>query len=1337
MSQTNGTPKSEPTTAEKLKAIQEKRQLLQESLQLRILERQAQLLGSPSPDQQTQSKYRSANGDKSGHVPLTEAWGWGELVGVQLDPRRRIFDDPLWRPVNTFSHPSDRAHGHNWPIFRQDAELNRLRQASRVLVETNPQAQGVLKNLINYIIAFGFSYEANIKKKLRDIDDQKEGFQPQPKAEELEGELQDWLDDFSDRVKWPQREREIFLRIYRDGEVFLRFFHLDDGTTQIRFIEPEQIQNPPGGTQIEGWTYGIRHQMEPHEDVETVIEYHVKYSDATEESEIVPAKDILHIKALDTDSTIKRGLPAFVYDTYDAYTRASELQRNLSIGAAIRAATAEAWEHEFLTKDQITDYADSVSFRDQTNPTTLDTERLEHLAPGTIRRLPQGIKPIPLGNPGMGENIQVIQGDLRHGNAAFCAPEYFTGDASNANFASTREAGTPFVKYAEAVQNYLKAFFLKVFRRAAKHAQAKGKLSRDVFRFVEIKCEPPAVMTTDRMQQAQIDQVYVSLGAKDRQTVAQEQGYDWEQIEANNAEYEEQHGGMFGGLGGEMGEPDNEIEGEDFFGEDSANESVMESGKSGVFTDKLGRRQKFVDGKRVKLNQDKPKRGSKKQKTELKFDKEKNVFVGTSAAVSTTRMRKGVEQLQSEIPNRAKAKLAKDQPNQARETLSVYPIPADSAEAIAGDRKKQVGLVRTVSGHMVGIARAFSVGLLLQVPKDVVALVKTVGQLKIVGKGVAALVGKSEWTQDDTKALGRALYDLPAFAVTQAVNYTIPTGALFPILYKTPGIKEIFPKTLTEPGNDPISRVLDKVDKATQIPERWLRGITEAMEGLLDSGELSVSQIEFLLGLLQLTQADLERIAGVDDRNPFALQEGKSGVFTDKSGRRFRLQNGKRVPLQDMPTKPQTISSEQDIADTWESFTSGAKQRFSQGALQEVDFSELKRELHLQWRDLQAELETANDPEDREAAIAAFGQSSSDAFQSAIDELKTAEQEQFAGYKRGATVATVDLNRMVDAGEAEDEAKANNNFFQDEDGNPYRLYHDGERWQFGHLEELWDKGISYPKKRADKKLLAESVTEGKTGIFQDKLGRRQKFIDGKRVPIGDEQPASVEPSSKANEAVLSGLQTSGLPEATQKQFAQSAGHVSARMPEPAQKRFTANTQGGVQFFASGGEAVLAGIRQWANLPETQSVLPKEAIADHVAQWENLAQNGTFGGAYNPSVQGLFLDGGEEAFRSGENFSPDLDAAKLRVHIYAHEFAHAIDGPEFELSRNPKWEAAWKGEIKKVFASPLSKYAKTDPQEGFAEFGRLVYSGDFELGKIEAAFPKASQYWKGLGLWPTK
>ena len=75
-------------------------------------------------------------------------------------------------------------------------------------------------------------------------------------------------------------------------------------------------------------------------------------------------------------------------------------------------------------------------------------------------------------------------------------------------------------------------------------------------------------------------------------------------------------------------------------------------------------------------------------------------------------------------------------------------------------------------------------------------------------------------------------------------------------------------------------------------------------------------------------------------------------------------------------------------------------------------------------------------------------------------------------------------------------------------------------------------------------------------------------------------------------------------------------------------------------------------------------------------------------------QQLHLNGGLDTMFAG---APD------RKGIYIHELAHAFDDG---FSGSDEWGSAWSSEIDRDDA-PLSKYARTNPEEGFAEFMRLA------------------------------
>lgn len=131
--------------------------------------------------------------------------------------------------------------------------------------------------------------------------------------------------------------------------------------------------------------------------------------------------------------------------------------------------------------------------------------------------------------------------------------------------------------------------------------------------------------------------------------------------------------------------------------------------------------------------------------------------------------------------------------------------------------------------------------------------------------------------------------------------------------------------------------------------------------------------------------------------------------------------------------------------------------------------------------------------------------------------------------------------------------------------------------------------------------------------------------------------------------------------------------------------------------------------------------------DHVTdEWTKGGRQTTSGnrilGFFHPSKSRIVLDSGSE--------HNEKKSGLKTADIYAHEFAHAIDGLGFKVSRSKKWKAAFDAEIKD---GRLSKYATTNVVEGFAEFGRIALSGNYKRHDVEKNFPQCVKLWKEWGL----
>src|SRR5262249_25983963 len=154
---------------------------------------------------------------------LAEAWQslWDNFV----DPRESLWDDgSTW--VGLGAAPA------NSPLAKSpyvnEAQLRDIRDQCRALAVENEFAINGHENRVSYLVGAGHTYRAAARK-------------GHDAPVELCRAAQLVLDEFVDENCWHRRQQEIVRRADRDGEVFLRFFVVDDGRLRLRFVEPGQV----------------------------------------------------------------------------------------------------------------------------------------------------------------------------------------------------------------------------------------------------------------------------------------------------------------------------------------------------------------------------------------------------------------------------------------------------------------------------------------------------------------------------------------------------------------------------------------------------------------------------------------------------------------------------------------------------------------------------------------------------------------------------------------------------------------------------------------------------------------------------------------------------------------------------------------------------------------------------------------------------------------------------------------------------------------------------------------------------------------------------------------
>jgi hypothetical protein len=490
-----------------------------------------------------------------------------------ISPLDRYFDgDRLLLPAGTLQ---DRRYGNDLPVLPNEQTLGMMRAYSRLVCEANGYAIGFLDHLTNYVVGPGFAWQVKPKGGGPADPDGGGPAEPDPRVRAA----QDCLDEWRVAAEWghgeDDREAETFKRLVRDGEAFLRLGRGDRGKLPwVRSVEPEQVGCPQSASPASSWSWGV---LTDADDVETRLAYHVKDPGGAGGEE-VPADRVLHIKG-NTDRTIKRGVPDF-WPVADGVEGSRKLVRNMTTVAGLQAAIAWVRQHApTTTPDMVNRYIQQ----------TADGESRKLGAAGSLgagggrgdgRRPVQGVEPGTRPTPSAGPRpppptpgfVQVLQAGLRAAGARWNMPEYFSGDASNANFASTMVAGSPFVKAAQARQKRFKAFQEKLARRVLELCVESGRLSRDVLDAVAVECTPPPVAIGNPLQDHQIREGQNRAGVLSVRTWQEMEGLDPEVEAANRREYEDQF--PPGGGGGPQLPP---------MGDDGGDDDPFGGGGSGGF----------------------------------------------------------------------------------------------------------------------------------------------------------------------------------------------------------------------------------------------------------------------------------------------------------------------------------------------------------------------------------------------------------------------------------------------------------------------------------------------------------------------------------------------------------------------------------------------------------------------------------------------------------------------------------------------------------------------------------------------------------------------------------
>lgn len=447
------------------------------------------------------------------------------------------FYDRLSNDPNFFggvNNTSRRKTGGNFPFFDSEQELGVLRESARMLCGMNPHAKGLLNGLLGFTVGLGASVRVQPKK---DVPEARAA-----EAETLQPQAQAHIDRTQVRNGWVRRHQEFFSRSRRDGEAYLRLFFLDNGDTDIRFVWPEQIRQPPNSTTQE---YGFGVKPDP-DDGEKIVEYAVYPVDDEQTPDYVPADEMISVLC-NVDTGVRRGIPDFCWGVADLLSASSGLEMAMGEGSRLQASIAYIRQHTNATQTQIQSFvaADPSTTR-KTDPFTGKDKYVKNYEPGLIVDTNQNTSFV--GSPynaGIAGHLEVSKLMVRSACVAWNAPEWLgSADASNNNFASSLVAESPFVKQIKLIQQIYCEAFKCLFERVLCHAVEAGLIPREVLELLEVVVTLPDPESRNGLVDAQQAAIEIPLGVDSRQQYADRHGRDYERVLKDNEEYIEDTGGM-------------------------------------------------------------------------------------------------------------------------------------------------------------------------------------------------------------------------------------------------------------------------------------------------------------------------------------------------------------------------------------------------------------------------------------------------------------------------------------------------------------------------------------------------------------------------------------------------------------------------------------------------------------------------------------------------------------------------------------------------------------------------------------------------------------------------
>ncbi len=422
----------------------------------------------------------------------------------------------VWLPVGGGFGGVANAMFTDEKVYSDQATLELVRSECRFLANKNPFAICGHESRRNYVVGWGFVYTVSAKDKNGGDEAMVE------KAKKV-------VDDFCKRIHWGQLESDLLYFRDRDGATLLRYHQAVTGEWTVRRLEIDQLKAPHDSKDA----FGIKRNEV---DFDTIEGYWI-------DGEYIEASEV-QLRTRKACRVHQLGVPLF-YGGKSHLHAAVKILRNIAaltniqsaIGAIRKFVGAAASTVKTAVK------AGANASKSSNAPgfgNGQSNERLgQEMPPGTVINTNDQVDwQFPTMGNDPTKHIPPVQAELRAAGASASMPEYmFTGDASNANFASTQVAKDP------AMKSFLKVQFEEVeYNREVIERLLVHSLGDEILDIIEVQVEPPPLDTENRKEKAEVDKILLDMRVKSPQEISAEHGLDYEQQQEYFELHEERTG---------------------------------------------------------------------------------------------------------------------------------------------------------------------------------------------------------------------------------------------------------------------------------------------------------------------------------------------------------------------------------------------------------------------------------------------------------------------------------------------------------------------------------------------------------------------------------------------------------------------------------------------------------------------------------------------------------------------------------------------------------------------------------------------------------------------------